>query len=71
LIELPELVAKLKEKYGTEKPTIKTGLIAQVDFVKSEIKVGELIYKINSFGKMAQEIIVADGLENWVRKNLK
>lgn len=70
-IEVPELVNELKSKYGAEKPSVKPGLKIKVDFQASTAKVGETVYPFGAVGQAAQELIVAGGLENWVKNNLK
>ncbi|MDP4192962.1 MAG: homoaconitase [Bacteroidota bacterium] len=70
LIESPELVKDLKEKFGSTKLTVKTGIIATLDFRKSELKAGDKTYKFSPVGAAAQELIVTGGLEEWVKKNL-
>lgn len=70
LIECPELVNDLKSKYGSEKLTVKTGLIAKIDFQNSVITVDNKSYTIDPVGEAAQELIVTGGLEEWVKLNL-
>lgn len=69
-IEVPELVNGLKTKFGTEKLTFLTGIIATVDFGNSVITADGKKYNISPVGKAAQELIVFGGLENWVKNNL-
>ncbi len=71
VIECPELVNELKEKFGTEKLTVKTGINVKIDFMKSEMTVGNKIYTIDPVGTAAQELIVTGGLEEWVKMNLE
>jgi homoaconitate hydratase len=70
LVECPELVNELKSKFGSEKLTVKTGMIAKIDFRNSVIIVGEKSYSIDPVGEAAQELIVSGGLEEWVKKNI-
>ncbi len=70
VIEQPELVNDLKAKFGTQELTIKTNLIAEIDFINSKIIVDEKDYPINPVGKAAQELIVKGGLENWVKERI-
>ncbi|UCD63915.1 MAG: homoaconitase [Candidatus Zixiibacteriota bacterium] len=69
-IEAPQLVKDLKAKYGSDKMTVATGVKARIDFVNSELEFDGKKYSISPVGAAAQELIVVDGLENWVRKNL-
>uniref|UniRef100_A0A7V2ZKJ8 Aconitate hydratase A n=1 Tax=Ignavibacterium album TaxID=591197 RepID=A0A7V2ZKJ8_9BACT len=70
LIECPELVNDLKSKFGTEKLTVKTGMVAKIDFQNSVITVENKSYTIDPVGEAAQELIVTGGLEEWVKKKL-
>jgi len=70
VIESPELVDELKNRFGSGKPTVKTDIEASIDFQRSVIELNGKTYSIGSIGEAAQELIVAGGLENWVKKNL-
>ncbi|BDQ01504.1 homoaconitase [Ignavibacterium sp.] len=70
LIECPELINDLKAKFGAQKLTVKTGMIAKIDFQNSVINVDSKSYTIDPVGEAAQELIVTGGLEEWVKKNL-
>ncbi len=71
VVELPELSDDLKKKYGEEKLTVKTGIKAEIDFVKSTLKFDGKEYSFSPVGTAAQELVVVGGLENWVKKNLE
>ena len=71
IIECPELVRYLKQKFGTERLTVKTGIHAEINFKSSQISNGGLKYKISPVGTAAQELIISGGLENWVRENIQ
>ncbi len=70
IVECPELIKDLKQKFGDKKPTVQTGLTAEVDFSNSVITVNKKEYSIDPVGVAAQELIVDGGLENWVKKSL-
>jgi homoaconitate hydratase len=70
VIECPELILFLKEKFGKEKLTVKTGLKAKIDFKKSQLYVNGSSHSFDPIGEAAQELIVTGGLEEWVKKNL-
>ncbi len=70
-IEAPELARDLKKQFGTKKLTVRTGLTAKIDFKKSLLEAGGKSYAISPVGLAAQELVVADGLENWVRQRLE
>jgi homoaconitate hydratase len=69
-IEAPELVMDLKEEYGTQELTIRTEAEAAVDLAAARVRIGEESYPIAPVGAAAQELIVAGGLEEWVRQQL-
>ncbi len=70
LLDAPELVNDLKTKFGTSQLTVKTGIIAKIDFKNSSIQADGKEYKIGPVGVAAQELVVTGGLEEWVKKNL-
>jgi homoaconitate hydratase len=70
-IECPELVNELKEKFDKEKLTVKTRMAAKIDFQKSVLSISEKSYPIGKIGEAAQELIIAGGLEEWVKSNLE
>jgi len=70
LIECPGLVNNLKEKFGKEKLTVKTGIKTKIDFTNSSITFNDNTYSFDPIGEAAQELIVVGGLEEWVRKNI-
>ncbi|MEE2858188.1 MAG: homoaconitase, partial [Candidatus Neomarinimicrobiota bacterium] len=70
-MEAPELVNDMKKEFGNEKLSIKTDLAAIIDFKNSLIKIEEKEYSIAPVGKAAQELILTEGLEKWVKENIK
>lgn len=70
VIEAPELVRELKARYGSEKLTVRTGIKATVDFRRSQVVADGKGYPIGPVGPAAQELVLAGGLENWVKQNL-
>lgn len=70
VIELPDLVNELKELYGTGKLTVKTGEMLKIDFRKSVITFRNKNYNMGPVGVAAQELVVENGLENWVKNRL-
>jgi homoaconitate hydratase len=71
VIEAPDLVDYLKNKFGERKLTVRTGIKAKLDFVNSKIYADGQIHTINPIGVVAQELIVAGGLIKWVQKKLR
>jgi homoaconitate hydratase len=69
-IEAPELVNDLKTSFSADKRTVRTGIAAKIDFVNSTLSANGKTYSIGSVGVAAQELIVEDGLENWVKRRL-
>lgn len=72
-VEVPELVTELKTQYkGSKEPTIDTGVSVEIDFENSRIRLKDgKSYPIGPVGKAAQELILSEGLENWVLQNLR
>ncbi|MEJ2494691.1 MAG: homoaconitase [Ignavibacteriaceae bacterium] len=70
IIECYDLVNDLKEKYGKEKLTVRTNKKVRIDFENSSIIFDEKEYSIDPVGEAAQELIIAGGLEEWVKNNL-
>ncbi|HKJ80924.1 MAG TPA: homoaconitase [Ignavibacteriaceae bacterium] len=70
LIECPDLVNDLKKNKGTDKLTKKIDETLEIDFINSKITFENKSYEFSSVGEAAQELIVLDGLENWIKKNL-
>ncbi len=69
-IECPKFINSLKGKYGKEQLTIKTGKNIIINFANSSITFDDNKFKIDPVGEAAQELILVEGLENWVKKNL-
>ena len=71
IIECPELINDLKARFGMQKLTVKTGVYVEVDFRKSKVIIEEKEYEIGPIGAAAQELIIAGGLESWVREKIR
>ena len=69
-VEAPELVNDLKQRFGKEKLTVRSGVIARVNFRKSVVEAGGKSYPIDPVGIAAQELVLVGGLENWVKERL-
>jgi homoaconitate hydratase len=70
VLEAPELVADLKQRFGATQLTVRTGLPASVDFTKALIVVDGREYPLSPVGAAAQELILTGGLEAWVKGQL-
>jgi len=78
VMEAPDLVNDLKNMFGDDKLSVKTGLNTVIDFKNAKIIVEynsstakKMEYPIAPLGKAAQELILTEGLENWVKENIK
>ena len=69
-LEAPELSRDLKQKFGSGKLTVKTGIIAKICFDKATLETEGKTYAIAPVGVAAQELVLEGGLENWVKKRL-
>jgi homoaconitate hydratase len=74
VIEAPELVNDIKEKFKSEvesnKLTIRTNIELEINFEESVIFVNDKEYPIDPIGLAAQELVIEEGLENWVKNRL-
>ncbi|MBU0529918.1 homoaconitase [bacterium] len=74
VIEAPELINDLKKQYEEEINanvlSIRTSMELTVDFDKSFISTGQKIYDIDPIGSAVQELVIEEGLENWVKNRL-
>lgn len=70
VLEIPDLVNDLKAKFGTEKLTVLTSINAEINFKDSTLTTDIKVYPISPVGQAAQELVVAGGLENWVKAQL-
>jgi len=71
VIGAPELVNDLKNKFGKDKLTVRTGLKAKIDFRRSTLEADGKTYRLSPVGTAAQELIITGGLENWVKNKIK
>lgn len=70
VIECPELINDLIAAFGKDKLTIETRQDVEINFEKSLVVFNGKSYGISPVGEAAQELIISEGLENWVKKNL-
>jgi len=70
IIELPQLIDYLKEKFGTQKLTVRTNLRVKIDFTKSRLTVTSKDYTISPVGTAVQDLILCGGLENWIKNQI-
>ena len=74
VIEAPDLVNDLKSKFKSEIDsnvlTINTNLNLDIDFKKSVVILMNKKYSIGPIGTAVQELVIEEGLENWVKNRL-
>jgi homoaconitate hydratase len=70
LLEIPELIDELRERFHPLELTMRTYLKITVDFAEGIAEADGKKYEIPVFGNAAQELIIEDGMENWIRKRL-
>ena len=72
VLECPALVEELREAFaGRPELTIRTGWPAEVDFVRSEIRVEGRRHGFASLGPVAQELILVGGFEALLRQRIE
>ena len=70
-IEVPDLVNDLKNQFGIDNLSVRTNLNASISFKNATIFINDKKYSIVPVGKAAQELILTEGLENWVKETIK
>ncbi|TFG96447.1 MAG: hypothetical protein E4H13_12125 [Calditrichales bacterium] len=60
----------MKNRFGTNALTVRSGLEVVIDFRESRIRLADTVYAIGPVGAAAQTLIVTGGLENWVKANI-
>ncbi|MCG8607045.1 aconitase family protein, partial [bacterium] len=69
-LEAPSLIENLKARFGTKRLTIRTGVLARIDFENVFLMCDGERYAFDPVGTAAQELIITGGLESWVKKEL-
>jgi len=70
LLECPDLINNVKDEHGSSFLTKSLENDISISMKQSTILYGEKTYPFNALGPIAQELILEDGLENWVKKSL-
>ncbi len=70
VLEAPELVKDLLADHGRDKLTLSTGKKASLNFSKATLTYNGKTYALSPVGAAAQELVLTDGLENWVKARL-
>lgn len=72
LIECPRLVQDLRNRYAAgEKPTIRTEIVARVDFESSTIDADGKLYAFAPLRDVAQELVALGGFESVLRRRIQ
>ncbi len=66
-IEAPDFIRDLKAKFGDKKLTVRTETNCTIDIKQSTLEFDGKSYEIGPVGSAAQELILAGGLEKWVK----
>ncbi|KAI8903828.1 homoaconitase [Gorgonomyces haynaldii] len=69
VLEAPELVETLRQKFQNKQLTIRSDIVASVDLAKGEMEANGK-FSIPSVGTAAQELVVEGGLEQWVKNRI-
>lgn len=69
LLECPALIGEMMSAAGMELTQVADGEL-EVSMTEGLIRFGDKEYGFNAPGPVAQELIIHDGLENWVKKQL-
>ncbi|NHZ85812.1 MAG: homoaconitase, partial [Planctomycetia bacterium] len=74
VIEAPELMNDLKKQFDNKIQsnilTLRTGIMLTINFDKSYISTDQKQYDIDPIGAAAQELVIEEGLENWIKNRL-
>lgn len=72
VIECPDLVTLVRARFGSrEKPTVRPGVEAVVDFARSEIRFDGRGFPFSPLGEVAQRLVVAGGFEAMLREEIR
>ena len=69
-IEAPELVNDLKARFGDSRLSVRAGFSATLDIRRSALTADGKTYSVSPVGTTAQELVLAGGLESWVKGKL-
>lgn len=70
VLEAPELLADLKDRFGSDQLTVRTDLEIEIDFQSAQLTCDGKTHSIGAVGEAAQELILTEGLENWVKAKI-
>jgi len=69
VMESPELFRALRERWP-DGPTVRTGIQAELDFCEGVVRALGTRFPMNPLGRVGQELLLAGGLEEWVRRRM-
>ena len=69
-LEAPELVHDLLQIHGRRSLTVDTAIQGSINFESSSLSYNGKTYDLSPVGTAAQELVLTDGLENWVKERL-
>ena len=58
------------EAHGRDNLTVATGIKASMDFGAATLSYNGKTYALSPVGAAAQELVITEGLENWVKARL-
>jgi homoaconitate hydratase len=70
ILEAPELVHDLLETIGRDHLTVSTEAQVRIDFKSASMAFKGKTYALHPVGTAAQELVIANGLENWVKERI-
>ncbi len=70
VLEAPELVQDLLDAHGRDALTVATGIKATINFERASLSYNGKDYALSPVGAAAQELVLTNGLENWVKERL-
>ena len=70
VLEAPELVRDLISNHGREYLTLVTGFKGTINFESATVDYRNKSYPMEAIGKTAQELVLTDGLENWLKARI-
>ncbi|MEA1985872.1 MAG: homoaconitase [Candidatus Marinimicrobia bacterium] len=68
VIESPELLEDFKKQFDNNILTIDTEIECEINFIKSKITTGKNEYNFSPIGTNIQKIIIAGGIEKYIKK---
>lgn len=71
VLEVPELVRELQQKFGPDVLTVDTAETIQIDFESATVKFNDNEYPFTPVSEIAQEVVDSGGIEKWVQAELK